>query len=404
MSDNTLNPEFYDILDLCVGAVLSGTQTVEDCLIRYPQYAELLKPDLQIALLTARLKSPRLSAAKVDALEEKLFGKIIAAPVNGGKPVTPTNVIPLRPAQTRVSAASTRFLSRTAAVLLIVFLIALGSGGGLVRASADDMPGESLYGIKRLWESVIVLVATIAGNLDDVWLQLAETRLDELVALGEQGELTESAVNDMQKATLNAVAYASPVNTAALVTYLESAQTALESPTLIWADSSWHDALLSVIQPALEANRLESPLVVPPTPTLTSPTFTPESTATATMILSATPLNVIVPTETVVPPTATLLIPATPTRTPTPTVTVTATPQATLTLIPTFTPLPPMTLPGLPPVTLLPQLTALPGGNGSLPLNPTPYPSWYPYTRLTEEAFYLTRTAVPLPTVDSTTP
>lgn len=386
-----MNPEFYDLFETCLEAVLGGQATVEDCAARYPQYAELLRTDLSAALLTARLKSPKLPAAKVAALEDRLMQQFDA---HFRAESRPANVLAL-PAR-RLSP-----LGRAAAVIVVALLIAFGSGGGLVAASADDLPGDPLYSLKRFWESVVVVIASVTGQLEEVWLHLAETRLHEVQAAVSSGTLASPGLLvDWQAATQNAVAYAAP-GAPALVTYLQAAYSAVEDPAMRWPEGGLKTGLLAVIEPALAAQGVP-PLLSPqaqPTPTATPTVPAP----TATLVPTVTPPPTLVPTATATPltPTATAapLIPATPTRTPTPTITPTPTATATSTPrdVPTFAP---------PTLTATPVILNPPPGSRTTdtpaqpPAFPTPTGTWYPYPRLTQDVFYLTRTALPLPTVD----
>lgn len=383
MSDETLNSEFEDLLERCLDAVLQGQASVEECAARYPQHAAPLKAALSVALLTARLKSPKLPAARVAALEARLLGQ-----------AAPARVIAF-PQVWRLSG-----VGRVAAALMVALLIAFGSGGGLVAAAADDMPDDALYGLKRFWESVVVVVASITGQLDEVWLRLAETRLMEIQdAASANHPVSADLLDDWHTATRNAVSYAG-ATPAALVEYLESAEAAALSPQIQWPDASVQTALLGVIQPALAAytSPNETPALPSPQNTPDAPTMT--ATPTQTAIMTATEPPLLTATETALPSaTPTLLIPATPTRTPTPTITPTPTLTPTITPrsdVPTFAP--PTFTPT--PVILNPApVTPVPGTPQSI--FPTPTGTWYPYPRLTQDVFYLTRTAIPLPTANS---
>ena len=93
--------------------------TLAECLERYPEHAEQLRPALQAALLTARLKAPSLPQARVQALEGRLLAEFDARiKPPGNKPVV---VQPMR-------VTSGFWMNRAAAVLAFFFIFALGSG------------------------------------------------------------------------------------------------------------------------------------------------------------------------------------------------------------------------------------------------------------------------------------
>ena len=74
---------------------------------------------------------------------------------------------------------STAFMAATAAAVLIFF------GAGLSYASADALPGDALYPIKRISEQARLLLAP-DGDRVGVYLGLAETRLFEASAVPDE--------------------------------------------------------------------------------------------------------------------------------------------------------------------------------------------------------------------------
>ena len=52
MSETDRTPQLDTLIDQCLDAVLSGERSIDDCLADYPDYAEDLRPALQIALLS----------------------------------------------------------------------------------------------------------------------------------------------------------------------------------------------------------------------------------------------------------------------------------------------------------------------------------------------------------------
>lgn len=399
--------EFYTALEDCLDALFNGERTLDECLALYPQYAADMKPDLQAAVLASRLKSPAMSDAAVDGLEARLMAMMAtenSAGILDDAPApnrVPAKVIPFRPPM---------LMSRAAAVILIAIIIALGSGGGVVAASADSMPGETLYPVKRMWENIIIVLATLTGQLDDVWVQLAETRFKEAQFGADNASLTPDMVNDLWEATQKAIQYAD--DSPELQAYLTVLAADLQAEHIVDSSDVSHYQFITLIEPVLESfpiNNLNgdstpeqennSAQTEDMTATVTdeivlSPTITPSLTATAVtefesnaqLTLTVDALESVTNTAT-----ATSRIPPTPTRTPTPTVTATAT-QVPLNLpTATITPLPPPTQAILP--------TAPEGDTGIQPTavyrpgDPTPVPTWFPYIRLTQDAFYLTRTA-----------
>ncbi|MBZ0298448.1 MAG: hypothetical protein K8J31_01850 [Anaerolineae bacterium] len=371
MSDSA----FEIILDECLDAVLSDARTIDDCLALYPEHAAELKSALQIGLLAKRLKQPEMEAGSLDALEMRLRGQMLAARQPAGR-------------------ARLAPLSRLAAMVALVFLFTLGAGGGVVAASAHSLPGDPLYGVKRLWEAIVLALASWFDGTDDVWLSLAETRLDEAEDLATHGILYRDVLYDLYDATEHAMTLADADTAPRVVVFLNQAQTRLQDLPTTAATDPVRAELFTLIMPGpdgrLRVNSLEE-----------TPEAQPETaTSTPTVIPSWTP-SPDQPSTTPVPPTRTPAptssptqkptsrVPATATRTPSPTVTPTFTVTPSLTPTHTWTPLP------------LPVLPTTQGGspsNGSRVIGPsaTPVQPTSDATvryRATQAAVYATQTA-----------
>lgn len=404
MSTSDFSPEFENILADCLDAVLSRQWTIAACLERYPDYAADLKPELEIAVLTSRLRAPRMSTASVDALEERLRMNISASAVSRrtGRPAQP-------------------FL-RWAAGLAIALIIALGTGTGAVAASSTSLPGDPLYAVKRLWEGILIALAPFTGELDDLWLSIAETRLGELEALQLRGDLDADSLAELYVASANTLRYLEGADDQTRVrNFMTQAVFRMELLTLPPDSASLYEDVLQVLQPSLNTDgQLQAPpnsiapsllnaigseqdvtlspqiLVVTNTET-SAPSSTPSGNTIASATASATPLPSVTPTPT-------SRIPATATRTIVPTVTSSATWTPSPTPTSTWTPLP---LPVLPP-----QQGGPVAGETPLPLpqfQPTAQPDVPPLVvteriRATQLSVFMTQTVealTPSPTAGS---
>ena len=341
----------------CIDAVLRGEASIEACAARYPAQADELLPVLRVAVLTARLKQPEMPAAAADALEMRLRG---ALPGRDGGRFGPRHA----PA-----------LARLAAVLAVVLFIGMG-GAGAVAASSDSLPGDPLYSIKRLWESVVVALSPLTGDLDELWLHIVGSRLAEIERLAAVGRLTDAALADLHHALGQAIAHADADTEAALAARLaqvDSTLTALPA-------SPMRDQVLALADPGPAAD---------PAPAL----------------ITATPTETPAPTETAIPPAS---VTPSPTLTPTPRLPATATHTATFTITPRL-PRPPEPPSATPTATLTPL--PLPGEVDGWGIEPSPTTGIYrpeptpiPPTidpqatirlRETERAVYATQTAEP---------
>jgi hypothetical protein len=399
MNEYFNDPEFESILAQCMEDVQHQHRTLDECLQTYPHYAERLKPLLMAGLITTRLKSPQLSQSSVEALEMKLRA--------------------LMKQQRRVPQRRSGLaygLTRLAAVLVVALLIAFGSGAGLVAASSNSLPGDPLYGIKRLWEAIILALSPLTGPQDLLWQHIAETRLDEIERLAAEGKLNEAAFVDFYSALYHFSGFSNVQNDPKIIALMQNTASTLLNITppdearVVYRDVlrlAQENVRTGTVQqppselPATIIQLTALPTMIPSATVTATPTITNTPTETATptakAIFTATPSPTATPTATVTP-SRTPRIPATATKTVTPTFTLTFTPTATITPTATWTALP---LPG--------HIVPIPSTATQRPvIIVTSVPNTTPGVeatriRATELSVYMTQTAGP-PGATSTSP
>lgn len=390
---------FEDVLQLCLQAVKDGSLTIDACVRQYPQFADALSVELSTANLVSRLSLQPMSSASVNALEQRLMLQAAEQFPSGSARIV--RLMPVR-------------IGKVAAAILLAALITFSSGG-VVAASADDLPGEPLYNVKRLWENLIAAIAGLIGMLDDVWLQLAETRLAEVVALDAAGSLTDAALQELKTALDNAILYnagTQPATTlTALMDTVEHELAGLQTPL---AQSTTAEIIRqSAAQYSTQRGGSPAPNDGDPAPEGQQPQVvqvTPTWTPTPQLVNTVVPQNVLpsptpilltpttAPSSTPIPPTNTPRFAPTETRTPTPTTTFTPT-----ALVVTATPLPPTNtpVPDAPIVPLDPTVVRPDNPANSAATRPPSAggsgaePSITPPVRATPQAVFLTQTAGP---------
>lgn len=155
--------DIYQILELCLNEIDKGA-TIESLMVRYPAYADELRPILE---------------ASVDA-------KSIAAPNPPADVVRRNRAKVLQhAAQMReANASSTRRLwsvpLRRALVSLAVIGVLFASSTGLVRAASTTLPGDNLYPVKRTWEDVLVIFTFNVQSKQTLQVEHENERLNEL--------------------------------------------------------------------------------------------------------------------------------------------------------------------------------------------------------------------------------
>jgi len=205
--------------------------------------------------------------------------------------------------------------SRLAAVALVVVLIANGVGV----AAADSLPGSWLYSVKRFGEGGQLLLQNSNGQRAQLWMNFADTRLDEVQRLLAGGTRVDPSYLDaVDESILRALSELAGTRGDERVELLKKLTALTIRQQQILAQlaqnaSSLERARLEQTAKFLQgvAGYAQSPqaaddptfnpmqfLTPSPTPTAT-PTLTPTSLPTATALPpTGTTMPIIVPTET----------------------------------------------------------------------------------------------------------
>lgn len=290
---------FQYILEECLTALSTDTATVDECLARYPQYAEQLKP------LLGTIRYLKLGRSVKPSLAFKSYSRVHL-----------TQHLHFNPRRSQWSQFFWR-ITMTFAVLMAALLVT-----GTVHAQTV-LPGDNFYSWKRASEEVWRALSINSINAD---IALSERRLNEWVAVADDPKLSSEAMLD----------------------YFE------ELDRLKQRDSvELHNFIAPVIQTHHEilddaglpgADLVESyvALLVTPLPVATNPQVFITNTSNPTFTSLPQPTSTLKPdptsTATELPPTATVTYEPTATPTNVPTMTPTYAPTMTPTSVPTLTP------------------------------------------------------------------
>lgn len=162
--------ELDNILEDCLERILTGGETVAQCLKRYPQWAEELEPLLRASVFAGKASSiePR------PEFRERARHQMRAA---------------LREmAEKRERRFSLfRWQPRWALVVIAVLVLVVGSSG-TVAASTDSMPDEFLYPVKLAAERVRLTLTPSELGKAELYLELADKRVNEIIAMADKGK------------------------------------------------------------------------------------------------------------------------------------------------------------------------------------------------------------------------
>lgn len=159
--------ELDGIIEECLGRLLAGEATIEQCLDDYPGEAEKLAPLLETALMASRMQdiAPRPDF-KARARYE--FQAALHEPL---------------PKRGFLAFAWPRW-----ATVVTVVVIMLLVSGGTVGASGKSMPDGVLYPVKLFTERMRLALATSDIAKAEVYARLNETRVGEILTMVDRNK------------------------------------------------------------------------------------------------------------------------------------------------------------------------------------------------------------------------
>jgi len=184
------NRELVNIFEECLERILTGGETVEQCLAGYPEYADELAPLLQTALEAKET----LEITPRPEFREKARYQIL----------TELRDIEERKRR-RFSLFSWQPRWATAAIAVLVLLVA---SSGTVAAAGDSMPDQTLYPVKLATEKVRLALTPSALGKAEYYAELVDKRVNEIINMSDKGKLkqvektTERLNNQLMAMTL----------------------------------------------------------------------------------------------------------------------------------------------------------------------------------------------------------
>jgi len=177
-----MTDSFESILDESISALQAGIP-IEEVLAEVPDYAGQLRPLLYAAMLVADPNPQLLPDERKEALRAQYLAQAATLP-----PVTPTIAEKVEAVFRIIRRRLTRkaVLSDLITITVTVFLTLLMSALILSFAAADTLPGDWLYGLKRVSEEV--RLALTFNQADRLALEenFNQERIAEIEALTQQ--------------------------------------------------------------------------------------------------------------------------------------------------------------------------------------------------------------------------
>lgn len=167
-----------EILNQCLQAIERRQATVETCVARYPDFAEL-SDLLHAAMFMQELPQPSLAMQDKAAIRQQVLAQYQSKSARKTKP----------------SMSVPRWF-RVVLIASLSCLFLFWGSGIVARAAKSAVPGDGLYGLKRAIEQVPLLFAD-APERSVILRRLAYTRLAEMSRLSSRGiQLNEAVLAD----------------------------------------------------------------------------------------------------------------------------------------------------------------------------------------------------------------
>ncbi|MBI4287940.1 MAG: DUF4382 domain-containing protein [Chloroflexi bacterium] len=180
---------FDEILDDCINRITLRGETIESCLVRYPEHASELEPYLRTTEMFARAYSFTPGGAAKEHARQRLQAERVALRRAG------------RQRGSRRASWRLGWMPRWAATAVVAVLVVLASSVGTVAASSNALPGDTLYPVKRGAEQVHLSFRFSPEDKARLNLEFAQRRAGEMASLMKEGAVPQLASlrNDLRQ-------------------------------------------------------------------------------------------------------------------------------------------------------------------------------------------------------------
>ena len=182
-----MKQDFDDILNECLERVAAG-EGITACIERYPEQAEELASLLGIAKVTMQVASEVSQAEDVKARILARVHQRIAQVDAGIRPLSRER----RGFQRCVPRFAANPVFMPAMICFAAVFILLVAAGGSTMASADSVPGEPLYWLKKTRETVALQIPRSDEGRAKVQAHLAAVRGQEMHVLLSRGRFFDA--------------------------------------------------------------------------------------------------------------------------------------------------------------------------------------------------------------------
>lgn len=180
MNEELIHTDLDILLDECVEQLRDGRLTVEECLANYPHHAVELEPLLRTAATFWATNTSSFDPLGMQIVEKRLLQR--ARQLRSEREDVDRRTHGL-------SWFAVRVVLATVALLVVV-----GVTGGVFVASANSLPGETFYPVKRLTENLQLVLARDDLQQARLRAEFAGRRWDEAVRQYEYTQTWNEAI------------------------------------------------------------------------------------------------------------------------------------------------------------------------------------------------------------------
>ena len=191
-----MNPDLDPALDDCLAMLHTGA-SVDECLVVYPAQAAALRPLLELASAVHGLPAPQARPAAVQTNRARMMAAVAARqpsvnraavlPVSGSLLARYTGrikaLLPGKSTGQREGKNMVFVLRFATAAITAVMAFTTVSAGGAALASANSLPGDALYPVKRTVEDVQLFFTLGETAQEQFRLELEIRRRNEVQAV-----------------------------------------------------------------------------------------------------------------------------------------------------------------------------------------------------------------------------
>jgi hypothetical protein len=212
-----------DIFNECLEAVLRG-ESPEDCLSRYPQQADEIRPLLQMAM-AARCASHIEPRQEFRARARYEYRSAVAE------------------ACEKSTRRGFRWSWRWSTAVPVAVAVMMMSGGGVMAASTNSLPGQPLYSVKLAMEQMQLNMTPAGEAQTKVYAAKAERREDEMVALAgsDNQALVGEASLRLESTLSNVTSYMAISDDTRQIVGAATAPVPESSTSEVFTTSIWED-------------------------------------------------------------------------------------------------------------------------------------------------------------------